>query len=76
VKQKENNQLKIKNMTTSISICYNNFINYLMSSTGMPISQMQTLTEWVNNRKNQFQNEANTKEIKLGFEIWLSKRYN
>ena len=61
-------------MTTTI--CYNNFITRLMGSTGLPISQMQTLTEWVNNRKNQFEQEADEKEEKAGFEIWLSNKYN
>lgn len=63
-------------MTTTISICYNNFINSLMGSTGLPISQMQTITEWVNNRKNQFEEEADEKEKAAGFEFWLSKKYN
>ena len=47
-----------------------------MGSTGLPISQMQTLTQWVNNRKNQFEEEADEKEEKAGFEFWLSKKYN
>ena len=63
-------------MTTTINICYNNFINSLMGSTGLPISQMQTISEWVENRKNQFNEEADEKEEKAGFEFWLSKRYN
>jgi len=63
-------------METTIKICYNNFINSLMSSTGLPISQMQTISEWVENRKNQFNEEADEKEEKAGFELWLAKRYN
>ena len=68
--------VKQKNMTTIIKICYNNFINSLMGSTGLPISQMQTIFEWVENRQNQFNEEADEKEQKDGFEIWLSKKYN
>ena len=63
-------------MTTTIKICYNNFIDSLMSSTGLPISQMQTITEWVENRKNQFNEEADEKEQNTGFDIWLAKKYN
>ncbi len=63
-------------MTTTIKICYNNFINSLMGSTGLPISQMQTITEWVENRKNQFNEEADEKEKTAGFVFWLEKRYN
>jgi len=63
-------------MTTTIKICYNNFINSLMASTNLPISQMQTISEWVENRKNQFNEEADEKEEKGGFEFWLAKRYN
>jgi len=47
-----------------------------MGSTGLPISQMQTLAEWVSNRKNQFENESDEKEQRLGFQIWLSAKYN
>jgi len=63
-------------MTTTIKICYNNFINYLIGSTRLQISQMQTITEWVENRINQFNEEADEKEKKAGFEFWLAKRYN
>jgi len=62
--------------TQETKICYNNFINSLMGSTGLPISQMQTLAEWVSNRKNQFENESDEKEQRLGFQIWLSAKYN
>jgi hypothetical protein len=63
-------------MTNTIKICYNNFINSLMGSTGLPISQMQTLSEWVENRKNQFNEECDEAEEKRGFEFWLAKKYN
>ena len=63
-------------MNTIIQTCYNNFINRLMDSTGLPILQMQTINEWYENRKNQFTEEADEKEENEGFEKWLSKRYN
>ena len=63
-------------MTTEIKTCYNNFINRLMTTTGLPISEMQSFEEWVENRKNQFNEEATEKEEKAGFDFWLTKRYN
>jgi hypothetical protein len=63
-------------MTTTILICYKNFINYLMANTGLPISEMQTLSEWVENRQNQFKDQATEKEMKDGFELYISKIYN
>jgi hypothetical protein len=63
-------------MTTTIENCYNNFINRLMATTGLPISEMQSIEEWVENRKNQFNQEADEKEEKAGFDFWLAKRYN
>jgi hypothetical protein len=63
-------------MTTSINTCYNNFINYMMASTGLPISQMQTKEEWVANRLAQFEDQAEPSELKAGFEAWLSGKYN
>jgi len=62
-------------MTPNTKICYNNFIASLMGSTGLPLSQIQTITEWLHNRKNQFENESDAKDEKLGFEFWLSKKY-
>ena len=62
-------------MRTSLKICYNNFIKGVMSSTGLPLSQMQTFIEWVYNRKNQFKTEASEYEKFLGFETWLLKQY-
>ena len=47
-----------------------------MSSTEVPISQMQTINEWVENRKPQFYEDADEKEEKDGFEFWLAKKYN
>ena len=47
----------------------------LMKSTGMTIDQMQTFEEWIENRKSQFENEADEKELKAGFQNWLNERY-
>ena len=46
-----------------------------MKTTGLPFYQMQTLPEWVENRENQFNEEANEKEKKEGFSAWLAKKY-
>ena len=62
-------------MNTISQICYINFIKRLMASAGLPMSQMQEFDEWLENRKNQFTNEADEKEHNLGFESWLSAKY-
>ena len=68
-------------MTTSIEITqsvknsYDSFIARFMASTGLPFSEMQTLTEWVENRYNDFTKSSPVNTIQ-GFENWLSKKYN
>ena len=54
---------------------YQNFVSRLIKSTGMTIDQMQTFEEWIENRKSQFENEADEKESKRGFQNWLNERY-
>ena len=46
-----------------------------MKSTGLTIDQMQTFEEWIENRKRQFQDQADKKELKAGFQKWLDERY-
>lgn len=62
-------------MTAQIQNCYNNFITRIMKTTALPISEMQTLNEWVENRVNEFNNSCSTQKIH-GFEYWLNNRYN
>ena len=61
-------------ITTNIQNCYNNFIKNMLATTGLPISEMQTLTEWVENRKADFE-DSSANEKFLGFNYWLSQRY-
>jgi hypothetical protein len=62
-------------ITQALKNCYDVFINRLMQSTGLPFSEMQTLHEWVSNRFVEF-NNLDAKDQKIGFENWLSKRYD
>ena len=63
------------NKNTTMKTNYQNFVSRLMKSTGMTIDQMQTFEEWIENRKSQFENEADEKELKRGFQNWLNERY-
>ena len=63
------------NKNTTMKTNYQNFVSRLMKSTGMTIDQMQTFEEWIENRKSQFENEADEKESKRGFQNWLNERY-
>ena len=58
-----------------MKINYQNFVSRLMKSTGMTIDQTQTFEEWIKNRRSQFENEADEKELKRGFQNWLNERY-
>ena len=60
--------------TKNIQTAYTRFVKGLMKSTGLPIEEMQTINEWVNNRLNDF-NSSTYAERYNGFEIWLLKRY-
>ena len=46
-----------------------------MRTTGLGLDQMQTFEEWIENRQSQFENEADEKELKRGFQNWLNERY-
>ena len=53
---------------------YNNFIKRFMSSTGLPISQMQTLEEWLENRFKDYQDSSYAERFN-GFDSYLIKKF-
>lgn len=54
---------------------YINFINRLMKTTNLPIEQMISFEEWIENRKTQFIEQSDENELNRGFEYWLNQRY-
>jgi len=66
--------------TSTLKNCYNIFINNIMRSMGLPIEEMQTFGEWIENRKADFEYQSavcflSKSEIKAGFESWLVSQY-
>ena len=67
-------------METTLKACYNKFISNVMKSMGLPIEEMQTFGEWIENRKADFEYQMavgfiSKKQINDGFESWLTQMY-
>jgi hypothetical protein len=62
-------------ITQSIKNSYDSFVKYMMKSTNLPFSEMQSLEGWVSNRYKDFTEDSFAIRLQ-GFECWLSKKYN